>query len=927
MKIIRLRTNHLKNPLGFQLPDLRVSWVVTETGSACQKAARVEVAQDAAFQTVLYDSGEAALDSLACLLPVQLSPRTRYFWRVTVWGDKGDSATSDTAFFETGKMDEPWQGEWIRAELDETKPHPHMRRTFVLDSAPVSARLYMTGLGIYIASIDGQKVGDEYFAPSYNAYDKWLQVQTYDVTDLLKQGENTLDVLLGNGWAKGRFGLANMYDNYTDDFALRGELAVRFADGTEQVIGTDTKWLCAPSPVMFSSIYDGEIYDARHTIDEGKEFLAKFPDGPISSNSVRSWKPALPAAPKVGPLVDRLSPPIRLKHKITPVEMIETPAGETVLDMGQNMVGLLSFPVTAPAGTELLVQFGEILQDDNFYRDNLRSAKAEYRVIAGDKPFTAQPLFTFFGFRFVKLVGFENPKKEDFTGLVLYSDLDATGSIDTSDARVNRLFQNVVWGQRGNFLDVPTDCPQRDERLGWTGDAQVFSETACLNMDSYAFFTKYLHDMWLEQGENDGSVPHVVPNVYPRSRGAGNLGHGAVGWADAATVIPWTVYQVYGDKTILQTQFDSMRAWVDWIHQQDVKSGDRGLWTTGFHYGDWLSLDNPNKGSSFGGTETAYLCSAYYRYSAQLVANAACVLGYAEDVAHYQTLSNRVAEAMRREYFTPTGRCAVPTQTAMVLALDMHLCPEWARNRIAQDLKNRLVLDGMKLKTGFLGTPGLCPTLSEMGLHEYACRLFMNDEMPGWLYEVGMGATTIWERWNSVLPDGKISDTGMNSLNHYAYGSIAAWMYRYLCGMQSVAPGYRALVLRPRACRGLSHAMATFDSPLGTIRCGWRKLEGDTVRVEVEVPFGATATLSLPDQPDMILQTGSYAFDSVQPLTVADENTPVGFLLTDPALRAKALAIAPQLAHVPEYNRANPISEYVQDVPALLAALEAGEGA
>ena len=886
MRIYAMKTNHIKSPLGFETSPVTFSWKVEQTSSARAVAARVEVSLGEAFgeNDVIHDSGfDASIENTAYMpfaagvgvthdgagkAAEPLRPRTRYWWRVTVRGDKGDEAVSQPEWFETGKMDEPWTAQWITPSFDKTV-HPRFRKSFVLKSGVASARVYACGLGVYELLINGKKAGDEYLAPGCHSYNNWLQYQTYDVTSLLKEGENVAGAMLGNGWAKGRFGLSASGEIYCGEFGFIAEIHVLYKNGDSEVINTDAGWSCAPSPVTDSSIYDGETYDGRLEDDwtsggytlggnttGGNTLGGNAPAGntPTEHTPVGyapdKWENAVVSADytekwKLGPLHDRLSLPVRAMQELKPVALLRTPAGEDVLDMGQNMVGFLRFFCRADAGTKLSLYFGELLQDGNFYRDNLRSAKAEYHYISGGRPSEVRPLFTFFGFRYVKLEGFGDIDINDFTGLVLYSDMTQTGNIETSDDKVNRLYQNVIWGQRGNFLDVPTDCPQRDERLGWTGDAQIFCETAAWNMDVYAFFAKYLRDLAYDQAECGGAVPNVIPNVFPRKAG-GNAGGAACGWADAATVIPWTMYQMYGDKSVLRSAFPSMKAWVDWIKAEDGRSGGRRLWTTGFHFGDWLAMDAPVPGGTFGATDVGFTASAYYYYSAMLVAKAAEALCDAENARFYNELAAEVKTAIRNEYFTPSGRIAVKTQTAMVMALDFGLYPEGHRARLIESLKMRLVQDGMKLKTGFLGTPALCSVLSDNGAHPYALKLFFNEEMPGWLYPVGMGATTIWERWDSVLPDGKISDTGMNSLNHYAYGSVASWMYRYLCGIIPTAPGFSRVRIAPRTEGRLTFVKSSFDSPHGTISSNWNKLEDGLVRLECVIPFGVTGVLSLP---------------------------------------------------------------------------------
>jgi alpha-L-rhamnosidase len=542
----------------------------------------------------------------------------------------------------------------------------------------------------------------------------------------------------------------------------------------------------------------------------------------------------------------RKSLPVCINEEIKPVALIHTPAGETVLDMGQNMTGWLRFKTSAPAGTHLHLQFGEVLQGGNFFRDNLRTAKAEYFYIADGTDAVVEPYFTFFGFRYVKISGWVGDLNlDDFTGCVIYSRMDTIGEIETSNEKVNQLFKNAMWGQKGNFLDIPTDCPQRDERLGWSGDIQVFSGTACFNMDVSAFLSKYAYDLWKEQAKIGGMVPHIVPMVN-LSKG------GSSAWGDVATILPQNLYEFYGDVGILEAQFESMRAWVDYIRGVDESSGGRRLWTEGVHFGDWLALDASDPVSRKGGTPEDFIASAFYCYSARLVSKAAAALGNMEQADAYGRLSAEVKAAIQTEYFTATGRLAIPTQTGYVLALFMDLVADEHRERVINDLVSRLNNDNMHLRTGFVGTPYLCRVLSNIGANDLAYKLLLNEDYPSWLYAVNLGATTIWERWNSLNPDGSISSTSMNSLNHYAYGSIVEWMYRDMCGLnpssgEGESVGFRHARIAPKPDKSLQWAKAHYRSAAGVYESGWHIDDAGHLTVEITIPFNASARIVLPD--------------------------------------------------------------------------------
>ena len=834
MKITYLKTNHIKNPLGFAIEKPTFTWIVDDTSDTTQTAAQVIVSHDADFDNIIFDSGKLEgqqIDSLGYRPSITLEACTRYFWKVRVWGES-EYAESDTAWFETAKLDNDWQAEWITPDCDDNALHPILYRAFELPANVVAACAYVCGLGLYHLELNGAKVSDELFTPYCNAYDQWLQYQTFDVTDQLNSGSNIVSVMLGNGWYKGRYG-ANRgeVDFYGDRFALLCEIHITLENGDTQIITTDTGWKAQLSPVIFSDIFDGETYDARITkqVTAGDVFGVK----PIDIDMTR--------------LEARRSLPVYIMEEIRPIEIIQTPAGETVIDMGQNMTGWVRFKTSAPADTRIHLQFGEVLQDGNFFRDNLRTAKAEYFYIADGTDAVVEPYFTFFGFRYVKVSGWVGDLRiDDFTGCVIYSEMDIIGEIETSNAKVNQLFKNAMWGQKGNFLDIPTDCPQRDERLGWTGDAQIFSGTACFNMDVAAFFSKFTYDLAKEQSKTGGMVPYIVPMV--------NLDRGgSSAWGDVATIMPWNVYEFYGDAAILEQQFESMRAWVVYIKGVDDASGGHRLWTEGFHFGDWLALDSDNAiEPRKGGTPEEFISSAFYCYSARLVARAATVLGLTDHAASYGQLANEVKAAIQDEYFTATGRLAVPTQTGYVLALFMDLVPEQHLERVRHDFIAKLHRNNDHLQTGFVGTPYLCRVLSNIGANDIAYKLLLNEDFPSWLYAIDLGATTIWERWNSINPDGSISSTGMNSLNHYAYGSIVEWMFRDMCGLNpsvgnDLHTGFRHAQIAPKPDPTLQWARARYESAAGLYESSWRINDTGLVTAEITIPFNTTATVRLLD--------------------------------------------------------------------------------
>ena len=884
MTIYGLQANHLAEPLGFALESLSLSWKVKDAIGKKQTAAQV-IITNAVNGKVLHDSGlREDIDSLSYVPGIVLVPRTRYAWCVRVTTDAGEDETSAWTGFETGKMDEPWQAKWITP--DEKHVNTRMFRSFALRSGVKQARLYISGLGLYEAQINGKRVGDEYLAPLCNNYEAWIQAQTYDVTRLVKK-ENSISVILGDGWYKGRFGFQGQAEVFGKEQVLIAELHVDYRDGSHEVICTDESWQAQESCVRFSNIYDGETVDMTYV-----------PDAPCGVHA---------ADFSTDRLVDRLSPPVKVMHEIKPVAIIHTPKGETVLDLGQEITGFLAFRAKGAKGHAYHMWYGEVLQEDCFYNENLRSAKAEYHYVSDGKKDWVKPHFTFYGFRYVKLEGFgRNPDLNDFVGCVLYSEMETTASLATANDKVNRLALNALWGQRGNFLDVPTDCPQRDERMGWTGDAQAFCATACYQMDSAAFYAKFMHDMLTEQDGHDGAVPHVIPSF-------GMECSPSCAWADAASIIPWTVYLFYGDKSLLARQYANMTGWADWLYRMDEKTGGKRLWHVGFHFADWLALDAAFPSSCTGGTDRYYIASCFYLYTTWLTAKAAAVLGYADDAAVYARRTEEIRQGIRREYLTASGRLAVNTQTAYILALFLDIVRGDEAKFAREQLDRQFAESHRELRTGFVGTSYMSRVLTHNGMGHLAWSLFLREDYPGWLYEVNMGATTVWERWNSILPDGRISDTGMNSLNHYAYGSVMEWFYRDAAGLAPMecAPGFRRVMMQPHPDARLPEVDFTYESPVGQYRSAWRVTGEKAIEWQITVPFGAEAAIVLPlgkvdgvamergdDCMTAVVPAGEYTlrceFDAC-PWDVHPMDKPLAVLMEDPDVREAIYAAAPDL--------------------------------
>ena len=831
MEIYDLKINGIPRPLGFELPRVTVSWKLRDTASKRPVKTALLVAADATFAEILWKKEGDALNSTGETAELTLSPRTRYFVRLEIRGDAGDSARAES-WFETGKMDEPFAAKWI-GQQPEDSFHPVFLRRFSLKESPVFARLYATGLGLFEAACNGVKCGDEVLAPYCNDYNEGVQVLSFDLTGQLRAGENTLEILCGNGWYKGRLGYEGASAVYGDRFAALAELRLRFADGSELVCGTDESWLYRGSDFSFSDIYDGEGLD--RLLWAGKE----NPEKPVA---------LLPEKKTV----DRYSLPVVVKDSLPVKEIIRTPAGETVLDFGQNFTGFVSYEADFPAGTKIVLDHGEILQNGNFYNDNYRSAKVQSIYVSDGRRETVRVHFTYFGFRYVRVTGWPGePKPEDFTGRVLYSDLETVIRFRSSNAKLNRLAQNCFWGQRSNFLDMPTDCPQRDERLGWTGDAQVFSPTACFQMDTRAFYRKFLKDLRLDQRKNGGAVANYLPNF------AKGIPGGSSGWGDVASFLPVTLYDCYGDLEALREAYPLMRDWLEWILRRDEEHGGRRLWDFGFHFGDWLAQDGVTPQSMKGGTDDFFVASMYYYATAGKLARAAQLLGRASDAERYEKLCGEIRSAILEEYFAPSGRLCIDTQTAYLLCLNFGVYRK--KEIIVSSLKKRLQKDCWKIKGGFVGATMMCRVLAENGMEDLAAYFLFQEGFPGWMHCVDLGATTIWERWNSVLDDGSISGTGMNSLNHYSYGSVMEYVYRDLAGVQNLAPGFARVRFAPQPTWRLQELELRYDSASGVYGSFWRINADGTLTVRFEVPFGCTAEALLPGSGERIeLEAGVF---------------------------------------------------------------------
>ena len=838
MYISRLRVNHKKNPLGFNLAKIHLSWEVKAVCGKWAVETRIIVSESSNMEKLVYDSGvQENYHENQMLVSFDLKPRTRYYWQVEVKDDKGDCAKSNPAWFETGKLQESWTAKWIGTEENE-KRMPLLYKEFELKEKPESVRWHVCGLGLYEAYVNEKKAGREFLMPGYHCYDSFLEYQTLDVTELLSQGKNKIAVLLGEGWYKGRFGFDGDYRNlYGNQKKCIGELHIRYANGQEECIVTDSSWKAEESSICENGIYDGEH------IDETLEHKM------LSVEEIEETRP----------LVERFNPRIHKVEEFQPVSVKQEDEA-LLLDFGETVTGWVEITGAFETGQKVMMQYGEVLQKGRFYRDNLRTAKAEFTYVSKGKGETIRPHFTYYGFRYVKIKGLNPEKEYKFIAYRIMSDIERTGWVATDHDKVNHLLENTLRSQKCNFLDIPTDCPQRDERMGWTGDAGIFASTACFHMDSGSFFHHYMKNMQAEQEKCNGAIPFFVPRPKVKKEEHTNpfyLDSGAAVWGDAATLIPWRLYQFYGDKAMLEEQYPVMKAWVDYEYERTKENEIPYLWQNDRQLGDWLALDNGNINNPIGKTDSGFIASVYHYWSTKMVKEAAESLGLEESKV-YAEREREIRNAILNYYFPDKKFCLEYTQTACALLLYLKLYPEREREVITAKLAELLKKNNGHLNTGFVGTPILCMALSENGQNQLAYDLLLNEDYPGWLHEVNLGATTVWERWNSLEEDGSISGTGMNSLNHYAYGSIAEWIYRYMCGLNPSIGEAVKMTIYPMPDQRLKKAEGSWRSVFGKYVCAWNWKSEQEVVCNIEVPFNANARFILPDGTEEILDCGKY---------------------------------------------------------------------
>ncbi len=884
MQIVDLSCEYRVNPLGIDMTRPRLAWRL----SSNRRCARQQAYQircyvsgtsskgDGLKENVLWDSGRVNSDQSTHIPydgPV-LQSRQKIYWHVRIWDEKDEpTGWSAPAWFEMGLLSKnDWQAQWISNTIiggpRTSVPCPYFRHEFNLEQAFIYARLYITAQGLYEATINGNRVGKDYLTPGWTDYDKRVQYQTYDVTDLLNHGKNVIGVILGDGWYCGHIGWENR-QNYGNRPKLFAQLEITLDDGTIQTIATDRSWLTALSPILESDLLMGEAYDARLEIPGWNLTSGDLQD--FERN--RQWSPVLtfPNPPNLA-IVAQNTTTVRVHTELNPIGqpcIIEKwPDNQWIFDFGQNLVGRVRLKVNGERGTTIIMQFGEMLDaSGQLYTENLRSARqTDAYTLKGDPDGEVyESRFTFHGFRYVQVTGLSGPPNRDMlTAVVLSSENIKALEFECSDPLINQLHHNIEWGWKGNSIDVPTDCPQRDERLGWTGDAQVFAKTATYITRAASFFSKWIQDLADAQLDY-GAIPPFAP-----FKSKSKKYDGGPAWSDAFIIIPWTIWQQYGDIRILETHYDAMCRYMNYLVTNspdkirllpDLKEINEETWQIG-GYGDWLAQDGA---STRGGlTPKDLIGTAFLAYDAKLMTQIADAIGKPEDAKIFNQLYEDTRKAFAQRFITPDGLLIGQTQTSYILALYFNLVPNHVRPIIVQGLVNDIESRNKHLSTGFVGTPYICQILTESDFVNLAYDLLFQKSFPSWLYSVLQGATTIWERWDGWTEENGFQDPGMNSFNHYAYGAIGGWMYENITGIRTdpERPGYKHIILQPRITDRLSFARAEYLSNYGGIKSHW-KFKGESLIWDITIPPNTTATVYMPTGDQTRIYDGDIPIDEI----------------------------------------------------------------
>ena len=842
----QLKTDHLVAPLGIDDPTPVISWIdVGGEQAQMQDAYQVLVASSPKklndTDADLWNSGKVRSDDMAVQYAGKaLASGKRAWWKVRVWSKTDDDySESKPTFWESGILNrDDWKAQWIALpdslQTEGARPSPFLRKDITIPAGVTSARAYVSAKGLYEFYVDGKKVGTAWLAPGWTDYRKRVQYQTFDLSATLKPGPHVLGLVLGDGWYCGHVGLTGG-NNYGKKPWGLVQLSLSGKDDNVTTIGSDSSWKGATGPIVSDDLLMGETYDAR------KEIASWAGPGAAAG----AWGPVETAPLGDELLVGQHSPTIEVLDELKPIKITQPSANTYVFDLGQNMVGHARLRVHGPAGTTVKLRFAEMLNPDGtVYTTNLRGAKAtDYYTLKGTGEEVCEPRFTFHGFRYVEVTGYPGvPATNAVTGVVLGSANPKTGTFECSSKDINQLQHNIFWGQRGNYVSIPTDCPQRDERLGWMGDAQIFARTACFNNDVEPFLTKWTQDV-VDAQSAEGGFADVSPRM-------GDQSDGAPAWGDAGVLVPWTVYQCYGDLALLRARYPAMKAWIGYI---DSVNPDH-LWInrSNNNFGDWLNVQDD--------TPRDVLATAYFAHSTDVVRRAAEALGETADAEHYRQLFDQIRAAYQQSFVDPDGKIKGDSQTDYVMALNFDLLPDSLRANAANRLVDHIVKDRKThLSTGFVGSGMLNPTLTKAGQTELAYKLLQTDTYPSWLYSIRQGATTIWERWDGWTKDKGFQDPGMNSFNHYSFGAVGQWMYSTVGGIDFDQPGYKHIVIHPIPGPGINWAKTSLDSIRGKIACDWKKT-GRHFDMSVTIPGNTTADVLIPAAgADEVMVNGSEA--------------------------------------------------------------------
>lgn len=895
-RITRLRCEYLQNPLGIDELRPRLSWVTESTRRGVRQIAwqvRVASSRERLEQgnTDLWDSGRVETDQSTHIVynGAPLESRMECHWCVTVWDETGNSVTSEAAFWTMGLLEpHDWRARWISQDPEiirrdpeaiegtATEPgtSPLFRKSFALPANVRRATLYATARGIFDLQLNGRRISEDRFMPEWTDYNKRLHYRTFDVTEMLVTGENAIGAMLGDGWWSGFIGWQETRGQYgTLQNSLLIQLEAELQNGETVIVVTDASWRCETGPILSSDFMMGETYDAR------RERTGWSKPGFNDS----AWLAAVEVAPskvhipKFGfsnnqpgdtdedlPLVAQRSEPVRIVETLRPVSVNEIRPGVFIYDLGQNIAGWVRLTVSGPEGTRIQLRHAERLNPDGtLYTENLRRAKAtDVYILKGKGEETWEPRFTFHGFQYIELTGLKEAiPLDEIAGCVIMSSTPPVGEFECSHPLVNRLWKNALWSQKANFLTVPTDCPQRDERLGWMGDAQIFLRTATYNMDVAAFFTKWMTDVTDSQ-DVDGVFPDIAPRLREGDNfvGLDGLGGGA-GWADAGIIVPWMIWRVYGDSRIIERHWDAMVRWLDWLEKTNPEGIRRHALNN--NYGDWLCIPSDREFRTQSPMKTL-LATAYWADDAEKMAHMARELGKTSDEKRFQAMHEWVRDAFQKEWLLEDGRLAVDTQTAYLLALAFNLLPEEVRGRAADHLVENIKKLNWHLSTGFIGISHLNPILTLTGHVDVAYRLLLNEDYPSWLYPVIHGATTIWERWNGWTEKDGFFNPLMNSFNHYSLGSVGEWLYRYVAGIEldPEINGFKQFQIKPYPGGGLTYAGASYQSIYGMIRSRWQR-QGTTLTLDVYVPANTTACIYVPSDEGTMVKEGNIPVEQI----------------------------------------------------------------